>query len=466
MTAEEKEIKKWEGDKLDRKKDADFLTAYITKKYKTQNEDESFVLNVNAEWGFGKTFFLKKWKKDLVSDEDSKHPVVYYDAWKNDYTKSPLTSFLYEFQKQISEDYINDIDGIGKVVKSLLKTGLQCASLFVDPSGTLVKTSDKTLESFIEKHEETKKEIEGFSEKINDIGKYFENRGDMSLPIYVIIDELDRCRPTFSIELLEVVKHLFCSKYISFVVATDSRQLEKSIKVIYGSGFDSGKYLNRFFDHEYSLEKPNNKKFSEYIFSKYDLSSELYFSPMNSLPETFEKLSDYFKTPLREQLHAASLLEAVSLSEQQMQDINIQDVDFFYMLFLILLKLKKSTLFDSYITSSSGDRFLQNNLFNSTDFNNDIDISSFEMGSDGFSVSRNGSTQIQISDVIRRYDLEQNKDIRGSEDHPDNETVEIYHKIATRLYKQKRIIANTKKPTYFDLVRYFGIVKQVGQLSY
>ena len=52
----------WTDDKLNRKGDSIFLTEYLMNKYRkhgTIEGGESFVLNINAEWGFGKTYFLK-----------------------------------------------------------------------------------------------------------------------------------------------------------------------------------------------------------------------------------------------------------------------------------------------------------------------------------------------------------------------------------------------------------------------
>ena len=69
-----------------------------------------------------------------------------------------------------------------------------------------------------------------------------------SCPVVVVIDELDRCRPLYAIELLEVAKHLFSVEIIVFVLAINLRQLGHSIKAVYGSDFDSHEYLERFID--------------------------------------------------------------------------------------------------------------------------------------------------------------------------------------------------------------------------
>ncbi len=80
--------------------------------------------------------------------------------------------------------------------------------------------------------------------------------------LLICIDELDRCRPTFAIETLEVVKHFFDLPNVIFVFSLDMEQLHRSIKTVYGD-IDSMGYLQRFFDYQTSLPKPNLQRFLE-----------------------------------------------------------------------------------------------------------------------------------------------------------------------------------------------------------
>jgi hypothetical protein len=76
-------------------------------------------------------------------------------------------------------------------------------------------------------------------------------------PIIILIDELDRCRPTYAIKLLEEIKHLFDVPGLVFVLAMNVEQLGHSVCGAYGSGFDGRAYLRRFIDREYRLAEPN-----------------------------------------------------------------------------------------------------------------------------------------------------------------------------------------------------------------
>nr|WP_298078559.1 P-loop NTPase fold protein [uncultured Blautia sp.] len=63
--------------------------------------------------------------------------------------------------------------------------------------------------------------------------------------LIIFIDELDRCKPTFAIEMLERIKHYFEDDRIIFVVSVNKEQLVHTISNYYGSGFDATRYLNK-----------------------------------------------------------------------------------------------------------------------------------------------------------------------------------------------------------------------------
>ena len=68
---------------------------------------------------------------------------------------------------------------------------------------------------------------------------------DTGHPMVFIIDELDRCRPTFAIELLERVKHIFDIPDLVFVFGINRDELCSSLKSVYGD-IDVDVYLRSF----------------------------------------------------------------------------------------------------------------------------------------------------------------------------------------------------------------------------
>jgi hypothetical protein len=66
-------------------------------------------------------------------------------------------------------------------------------------------------------------------------------------PLIVVIDELDRCRPSYALEMLERVKHLFDVPNVVFLFFIHSPALHSAIQKTYGQGISSAEYLKKFF---------------------------------------------------------------------------------------------------------------------------------------------------------------------------------------------------------------------------
>lgn len=276
------------ADKLDRAKYAQFLTDYLSSK-----KDESYVMNLNAEWGAGKTYFIKRWHHEIKDN----YPSTYIDAWKNDFSEEPLLTVISEIFLAL-ESYINKypntkvlkyrkgaIEKSGQFLKSATKEILKHQfkkyageDAFDIISPGIEGISGNITKGLIDSHRDKQRLIDEFKSEIKDWVNNLisESNNEISLPMYIFIDELDRCRPTYAIELLETVKHLFDIEGIVFVVATDTNQLQHSIKAVYGEGFDSSRYLYRFFERSFSLKKPDVLEFikTQKIFNQY-LSKEL-----------------------------------------------------------------------------------------------------------------------------------------------------------------------------------------------
>lgn len=250
--------------KLNRKEYGEFLANYIT------GEHNGFVLNINGAWGTGKTEFLRRLYTHLTLN---KHPTIYIDAWESDFSKNPLSVVSSELINQLDE--INEnigsetdklLEYLGKAVKGATIAGAGLASKYlVDDSATgrelvkpLFESSPKDfLEQVRTEHEEQVSAIKHIRKELTSLAEVLKENLDKNLPVVVLIDELDRCRPNYAIEMLEVIKHFFTTEQFVFVVATDTAQLKQSIKSVYGAEFDSSNYLKRFFHREAQLEEPD-----------------------------------------------------------------------------------------------------------------------------------------------------------------------------------------------------------------
>ena len=72
-------------------------------------------------------------------------------------------------------------------------------------------------------------------------------------PIILFIDELDRCRPDYAVDMLEVIKHVFDIENVKVVLVTNTKQLRATINHRYGVEVDAQKYLDKFLKYSFAL---------------------------------------------------------------------------------------------------------------------------------------------------------------------------------------------------------------------
>ncbi|CAH7284239.1 KAP NTPase domain-containing protein [Vibrio chagasii] len=268
---------------IDNKPFSTHLTKFLNSK-----SDDGYVLNLNAEWGAGKTTFLQCWYNELSQN----HPVVYFDAWKSDFSKDAMLALIDCFHAQLTSPLSDNKELIRKffekggyfirksipsLAAGVLKHQMGMSNddpLIEDlPSAFDIDIPDKAcgdalkevLKGVLEQRTKVKG-IEDFKAILESLSKavidsYEASDSPKQYPIYVLVDELDRCRPSYAIEVIENIKHFFDTKQFVFVVATDTAQLQHSIKAVYGNEFDAYSYLSRFFHKTITLPPPSTEQF-------------------------------------------------------------------------------------------------------------------------------------------------------------------------------------------------------------
>lgn len=92
----------WEGDLLERKEEAQLFINYIESVSQRPNVREdvsSFTISVDAGYGEGKTYFLKRVAEQMKLN----HPVAFVDAWRDDLADEPLTALVVTLQDALGD---------------------------------------------------------------------------------------------------------------------------------------------------------------------------------------------------------------------------------------------------------------------------------------------------------------------------------------------------------------------------
>ncbi|HGG9089443.1 P-loop NTPase fold protein [Enterobacter hormaechei subsp. steigerwaltii] len=234
--------------------------------------DKSLVLALDDQWGNGKTSFVKMMSSEIRKSHAEQFDVIYFDAFENDYQSDPfvaLTSKIYALVnkengklKNLGQELLSIGKKLGasfaingaKFAVSTLTGGLVSGSAIEKAGDAISDSLSSPIEAFIEEKIKTGENelatIDSFKALLTKIHKESERK------IIFIIDELDRARPDFALDLLEKIKHIFSVEGFVFLLVINRAQFEKSIECRYGN-INSRLYLNKFIHYWFTLPKKN-----------------------------------------------------------------------------------------------------------------------------------------------------------------------------------------------------------------
>ncbi len=238
---------------------------------------------IDGGWGTGKTEFCQKLVR-LMQQHPNFQP-VYIDAFRSDHSGEPLLALLAEIIKtctpedtdgQPSEKRKSFTNRIAKVagfgIKTIFKAVMghvlkqntddlaeelqqimnddqearSVAETVTDTANTIANhTIDVAVEALLKEQIEAEKNLETLKACLKELAA--------DKPIILFIDELDRCRPDYAVDMLEVIKHVFDVENVKVVLVTNTKQLRAAINHRYGMEVDAQKYLDKFLKYSFAL---------------------------------------------------------------------------------------------------------------------------------------------------------------------------------------------------------------------
>lgn len=345
-------------DRLDRKPLAEKLTGYLSRL------NDGAVLAIDAPWGEGKTWFGRNWSKYL---EDEEYKVVYVDAFEQDYVEDPFML--------ITSEILSIVDDGGEIEEKLKKSGIEVGKALLpfagkalvnfvgrvalgssDLSGEVQEAIEAGTANVADSASEYIKEnLESYGKDKIAMSEFKTQLAEFALtqekPIVIFIDELDRCKPNFAVNLVERIKHFFDVPNIVFVLLLNRDQLEKAVKGVYGSETDASAYLGKFvnfffafpkptpdgFDYEHRLKSFINGTMKKYKFTQDNDAHEDFLNHL-------EMWSKYFNMSLRDIEKAVALYSFAGV---------FGGVSWI-LTYLIALKIKEPKLFKSLVSGDKG----------------------------------------------------------------------------------------------------------------
>ncbi len=260
---------------------AEGLTNLVT------TSEDPLVILLDSPWGTGKTTFVKMWAGELRKQD---FPVIYFDAFENDHVDHGFVAIAAEvirlsqkLKKTKTPAYKRFIKTAGRLGGVLLRTsarvGVKAATLGAIDAADIesLKTvandvakeastkADEYVESILKLQSQEKESLEALRSALAGLPEIFSDGKTGKRPIVFIVDELDRCKPSFALELLERIKHIFSIPNVHFILAAQLEQLENSVRFTYGNDIDALTYLQKFYNIVVHFPNPDRHRHERLI---------------------------------------------------------------------------------------------------------------------------------------------------------------------------------------------------------
>jgi hypothetical protein len=334
--------------------------------------EDPLVIALDGRWGTGKSYFLKRWVAAHSLTNDGKGLTVYFDAFANDYHSDPLVGLIGTLANRSPSEDHSKVNRIKEVASKLIKPAVRLAlalgtygatealnRLGDIAANTMADEAGNAMNDFWKKEEGRQAAMIEFRSAIEELTK----SGDVEVtrPLIIVIDELDRCRPDYALEVLEVIKHFFSVPHVHFVLGVNLIALENSVKARYGAEIEATSYLQKFLSFTMTLpdhigdsgQTPSVVKYAQHIGPKMEIQSDL-------LKEVIKQLTILDKCNKISIRDVGKIMSAVSLLPEESKGNGIRRIYKNIAISLIITRAIRPDLLDGFVSASVSDAKLEN----------------------------------------------------------------------------------------------------------
>ena len=211
------------------------------------DQEGAYTISLNAEFGNGKTTFLQMFEH-FIKTEKQNYNVFSINVWESDFYKEPVIAILSELANYMKE---NSEGNKAKIIETIGKIAINIGSQVIQAkTGVRLKEIKDSLEAGNTILKDFNQRKEAIKEIKTALKEYTKDK-----KLLIIVDELDRTKPDYAVHFLEDMKHFFDIENIVFLVAVNKKQMEATVKCLFGE-MDFNGYYKKFFKQEMDLPYP------------------------------------------------------------------------------------------------------------------------------------------------------------------------------------------------------------------
>ena len=240
----------------------------LTENLSNSRTSSSFA--IDGVWGSGKSFVLDMYEQELRATPNSekvidKYFVVRYNCWQNDYYEEPLVAIVATMidiinrqtkiwgNEEKKKQILGGLKAVGLSLLSIAnetikdKIGFDVWQYIIETKKGVCQGHEEYLKAHeYDMHFIFKQSLQCLQEMLKKIAE--------DQTVVLLVDELDRCLPEYSIKVLERLHHLTENIDNVLVIMTmDKTRLCQGVRSIFGFE-DPEKYLEKFINFSLKLD--------------------------------------------------------------------------------------------------------------------------------------------------------------------------------------------------------------------
>lgn len=311
----------------DRESDKDYLNfgevSQLAADILESEDMRPISLGIYGNWGVGKSSLLKLIESELKQrhQDNDDYIIVNFDAWLYqgyDDSRAALLEVIGTALIKAGKDNQSIIQKGLKLIRkaSWLRIAGYAADVAVTtagiPTGGLigkllgsvsnVTDGEITSEDYADARESAtqlseaapkliKEEKESPPQRIEALRKeYQEILEELNKPVYVFIDNLDRCLPINAIHTLEAIRLFLFLPQTAFVIAADEGMIRSAVSLYYKEASERHKidYLDKLIQLPIHVPKAGVLEIRAYLYMLYAIDQKIETNKLNTLRTTLE----------------------------------------------------------------------------------------------------------------------------------------------------------------------------------
>lgn len=330
---------------------------------------------IDGQWGCGKSYVLDMIEQQLSIYQDpeaagDRYIILRYNSWQYDFYEEPAIAIVSAIKNEI-EKYNSILESLSPKVADKVRTSIGIAKsigedllskyfqtkLGIDPLELVQTWKTHCDKNQLEQKEKNEYDTYFQFKMVLDNTKAQLAKLAQDKSIILIVDELDRCLPEYAIKVLERLHHFFDdNSNIIVILATDHRQLERTVEKIFGKSNDEEdklmvtEYLKKFIDFSITLD---NGSITESFWTRYNTLLSNYDINEDSGTALFCELPQKLFTGMDVRSQEQIMDHIATLHSLSFVDNNSACVLYFELLHQILLERFHVTDFSCIVDTNS-----------------------------------------------------------------------------------------------------------------